>query len=447
VTPILDTALAAEAQHLLAPERIAILLALGFFLGFAFEEYFTHSRIKPPGGVRTFPLLALAGALLYALEPSHGLLLFGGLLALGGWLSIYYWQRLATQHAETDEPPGAPARLDAGIMAPTCNILAFLIGPITLAEPLWVPVSVAVAAVLVTGARDRLHAFAATFGSDELVTLGKFLIVIGIVLPLVPNEPVTSLTDITPYEVWLAVVAVSTLSYASYLVQRYLAPHRGIMISAALGGLYSSTATTVVLSRRARAAGVTPRIQAAIVLATSIMFLRIIVVVTVFSPSLALKLLVPAALLCLGGLVLAAVLLWLGNDTENGKAAIPTTPTNPLELTTAIVFATLFIVLSIAVDWAKVHFGESGLFGLATLAGFTDVDPFVLSLAQGASRALSLDTAAAAILIAASANNFLKAVYTLAFAGRIAGARPAAALLLLAACGIGAVLSMMGFTP
>jgi uncharacterized membrane protein (DUF4010 family) len=424
---------------LLPPERLAALLALGFFFGLAFEEYFARSGMKPPGGVRTFPLLALGGALLYALEPAYGLLLLGGLLTLGLWLSIYYRRRLAEGHGEAD---GAD-RFDAGIVAPVCNLLAFLIGPVALAEPLWVAVSVTVAAVLLTGARERLHTFAATLSSGELITLAKFLIVIGVILPLVPDAPVTSLTDITPYEVWLAVVAVSTLSYASYLVQRFLAPDRGILISAALGGLYSSTATTVVLSRRAHAAAAPARTQSAIVLATAIMFLRILVVVTVFSPPLAVTLLPSIAVLCPLGL---AVSLYLGRTGEGAAARRSeekTEPANPLEISTALIFASLFIALSIGVAWARVHFGEGGIFALGALAGFTDVDPFVLSLAQG-STALDLKVAAAAILLAASSNNLLKAAYTLAFAGRQVGLKPALALFLLAAGGVLAVILMLG---
>lgn len=421
------------------PERLAALLALSFFFGLAFEEYFAKSRIKPPGGVRTFPLLALTGALLYALEPQHAALLFGGLLTLGAWLAIYYRARLNGEHAETDDDVVGPEtpRFDAGIMAPVCNLIAFLLGPVTLAAPLWVGVGVAVFAVLLISARQRLHSFAATLRDGEILTLAKFLIIIGVVLPLVPDTPVTSLTDITPYEVWLAVVAVSTLSYASYLLQRFVAPSHGTMISAALGGLYSSTATTVVLSRRAQDAGLdTSRVQAAIALATAVMFLRILVVVAVFSSDLAMKLLPSLAILCLFGLALSLVLLRPARAKKDN--APEPAPTNPLELTTALIFSVLFITLSVAVAWAKTRFGESGIFALGALAGFTDVDPFVLSLAQGASNDLNLNVAAAAILVAASANNILKASYTLAFAGRAVGLKPALALFGLALGGIAA---------
>ncbi|MFZ3033193.1 MAG: DUF4010 domain-containing protein [Parvibaculum sp.] len=420
------------------PERLVAMLALSFFFGLAFEEYFASSHIKPPGGVRTFPLLALIGTLLYALDPDHKSLVIVGLVVLGLWLAVYYRARLSHGHPANDdgsENASEAERIDAGIMAPICNIVAFLLGPITVTTPLWVPVGISVFAVLLISARQKLHRFAATLQEGEIVTLAKFLIIIGVILPLLPDTPVTTLTDITPYQVWLAVVAVSTLSYASYLVQRFFAPHHGIAISAALGGLYSSTATTMILSRRARYSFQdTHALQSSIVLATSVMFLRILVVVAVFNLKLATALGIPLLSLCAIGLATSYALSHVGT-TGNPAKTEPTPPKNPLEVTTALTFATLFIVLSVAVAWAKVHFGEEGLFILGALAGVTDVDPFVLNLAQGAG-SLDLNTAAAAILIAASSNNVLKASYTLGLAGPRMGLKPALALFSLATLGL-----------
>lgn len=436
--------LAELPEALLEPERLLVLLGLSFFLGLAFEEYFGARRLKAPGGVRTFPLLALSGALLYALMPESALLFLGGLVVLGAWLSIWYWHRLAIQLAEPriEHEPGI--RLDGGIMALVGNLIAYLLGPVTLTQPLWVPVAIAVAAVLLTGARERLHAFAETVGGGELATLAKFLIIIGIVLPLVPDEPVTDITSITPYQVWLAVVVVSTLSYASYIVQRFVAPRRGLLYSAALGGLYSSTATTVVLSRRARAAGPVPALHAALALSTSVMFLRILIVVAIFNVDLA-SALAPSLLALLAlGLVIAAALYWRRDDAQPNAADEVLPPSNPLEIQTAVIFALLFIALSLAVGWANANLGEESLFALAALAGITDVDPLVLSIAQAAHGPTALSLDAAAILIAASSNNVLKGVYILTFAGRGAGAIPALALLALAAGGIAAVFVTLG---
>ena len=428
-------------------ERLSAMLALSFFFGLAFEEYFADSHIKPPGGVRTFPLLALIAALLYGLDPEHKTLLIAGFLVLGIWLTIYYRARLNHDHPISDDgsedaKTKETEKIEAGIMAPVCNIIAFLLGPITITAPLWVPIGISVFAVLLISARQKLHHFAATLQEGEIVTLAKFLIIIGVVLPLLPDTPVTKLTDITPYQVWLAVVAVSTLSYASYLVQRFLAPDHGITISAALGGLYSSTATTMILSRRAsNSFHDLHTLQSSIVLATAVMFLRILVVVAIFNLELATTLCVPLLSLCAVGLAISYAFAHIGSPENQTKVA-PTAPNNPLEVTTALTFAALFIILSVGVAWAKVHFGEEGLFILGALAGVTDVDPFVLNLAQGAG-ALDLHTAAAAILVAASSNNILKASYTLALTGPKSGIKPALALFALAMLGLLSVFMVL----
>ena len=140
-----------------------------------------------------------------------------------------------------------------------------------------------VAVLLLTG-REQLHALARRLEIKEIVTAGQFLVLTGIVLPLLPNQPVTTLTPITPRQVWLALVVVCTFSYVSYLAQRYWAAAAGGLWMAALGGLYSSTATTVVLARQAKAEPALRRqAQAGITLATAIMYLRILAIVAVFN--------------------------------------------------------------------------------------------------------------------------------------------------------------------
>ena len=176
-------------------------------------------------------------------------------------------------------------------MVPICNMLAYLLGPVALAEPPWVAVGATVAAVLLLTARQELHGFARRVELGEIVNAGRFLLLTGFVLPLLPDTPVTDLTHITPHQVWLAVVAVCTVSYASYLLQRYVAPRGARMMVALLGGLYSSTATTLVLARRARAEpNAVRQAETGIVLATAVMYLRLLVIIAVFDQPLALAL-------------------------------------------------------------------------------------------------------------------------------------------------------------
>jgi uncharacterized membrane protein (DUF4010 family) len=407
---------------------LLLLLGLGFFFGLAFEEFYARVRQKRPGGIRTFPLLALTGALLYQLDPDHLLPLSAGLLVLGIWLACYYWRHLDETDAE-----GFP---NVGVIVLTCNVLAFLLGPIVLAEPHWVGIGSTVAAVLLLTARQELHSFAHRVELNEIVNAGRFLLLTGFALPLLPDTPVTDLTPITPHQVWLAMVAVCTVSYASYLLQRYLAPPGAVLWVALLGGLYSSTATTLVLARRTRAeAALLHQSQAGIVLATAVMYLRLLIIIVVFNRPLAMALAPSLLALAGGGLLLALGWYWIGNRKTDGGDNVA--PANPLALTTAATFAALFVVISVASAWATQRFGAAGTYTLAAIVGVSDIDPFVLNLAQGDPAQTTVD--AAAILIAASSNNVAKCVYASVYsAGRTRFAP--AALIALAVGGIVAAL-------
>ncbi len=407
---------------------LLLLLGLGFFFGLAFEEFYARAHQKRPGGIRTFPLLALTGALLYQLDPNRLLPLSVGLLALGAWLACYYWRHLDETDAE-----GFP---NVGLIVLTSNVLAFLLGPIVLAEPPWVGVGVTVAAVLLLTARQELHSFAHRVELTEIVNAGRFLLLTGFALPLLPDAPVTDLTPITPHQVWLAMVAVCTVSYASYLLQRYLAPPGAVLWVALLGGLYSSTATTLVLARRSRVnAALLHQSQAGIVLATAVMYLRLLIIIVVFNRSLAMALAPSLLALSAVGLLLALGWYWIGNRQTDGGDDVA--PANPLALTTAATFAALFVVISIASAWATQRFGAAGTYTLAAIVGVSDIDPFVLNLAQGDPSQTAID--ADAILIAASSNNVAKCVYASVYSAGRAHFAPAA-MTALAAGGIAAAL-------
>jgi uncharacterized membrane protein (DUF4010 family) len=418
---------------------VALLLGLSLFLGLAFEDFFARTDTKRPGGIRTFPMLAFAGGILYLFDPDHFIPFTGGLVVLGVWLAIFY-----QQHVREQDEEGEP---NVGLVVPALNVHAYLLGAITLALPPWVAVTFTVSAVLLLTGREKLHALARRVELKEIVTAGEFLILTGIILPLLPNEPVTTLTTITPRQAWLALVVVCSLSYASYLAQRYWTAAANGLWMAALGGVYSSTATTVVLARQAKTGSVMRRnAQAGITLATAIMYLRILIVVAVFNTTLARTLALPLSGLSLAGLLVCALQYWLARpapeDANAPRPALPPSGGNPLELGPAALFAFLFITVSLVSNWAKAQFGVSGIYTLAAIVGVTDIDPFVLNLAQGGTSGMSETALAAAILIAASSNNILKALYAAVFAGGRATAVSAAVLVLLAAAGVALAVSL-----
>jgi uncharacterized membrane protein (DUF4010 family) len=408
--------------------RLGLAIAMAVFMGLAFEGVYKREQHSSPGGIRTFPLLAALGAMLFLLDARSSLPFIAGLAAVAIWL----YAHIQTATRTDSERPS--------LMIPTANLLAYSFGPVALTQPAWVVVAAAVTAVLLLEGRERLHRLVLQVPQDEVFTLGKFLILVGIVLPLVPNHPIVAWTPLSPFQVWLALVAISTLSYASYLLQRYLPMKAGALLPAILGGVYSSTATTVALARQQRGAGsVRTDLAVGIVVATAIMYLRIDVVVALFNPRLAMALL-PA----LAGLFALAAMIaawqWSRREPSSPVAAAMVAPANPLQLGTALTFALLFVIIALASAWVSSSFGQRGVYVLAALTGTTDINPFVLSLAQGGVGNLSLNALSTAILIAVASNNMLNACYALLFGGVRSCLRPALVLIGLGLAGLGVAL-------
>jgi uncharacterized membrane protein (DUF4010 family) len=402
--------------------RLALALGLAAFIGLAFEEVYKREDRSAPGGVRTFPMLALSGAMLYLIEPRHSLAFVVGLIALAFWL-----------HASLRNAPPGPNTTT--LMIPASNLVAYVLGPVALTQPPWLVVAVSVTAVLLLGTREQLHGLIKVIPQDELLTAGKFLILVGIVLPLVPNQPLMAAIPLTPYHVWLAVVAVCTLSYISYLLQKYAPVRNATLVPAILGGIYSSTATTVALAKRQReAAAVRSDFAAGILTATAMMYLRLEVIIAVFNWRFA-WVLAPAmgTLFSLGAAL--AIYEWRRNAKRQADSGLQIPAINPLQIPAAMAFAAIFVAISVASAAIRDTFGQTGILTFAALVGVTDIDPFVINIAQGGVADLSISALSGAILIAASSNNIAKAMYALGFGGVESSRRPAFMLFILAMAG------------
>jgi uncharacterized membrane protein (DUF4010 family) len=402
--------------------RLALAIAMAVLIGVAFEGIYKREQHDNPGGIRTFPLLTTLGAVLFLLDPRTLLAFTVGFIAVAAWL----YAHIRLTPSATERP---------SLMIPATNALAFALAPMALTQPPWLVVAAAVTAVVLLESRDVLHRLVQRLARDEVFTLVKFLLLIGVVLPLAPNHAIVSWTPITPFQIWLALVAVSTLSYASYLLQRYLPISSSVLLPAILGGMYSSTVTTVALARQQRQCGTTRDFSGGIVVATAIMYARIAVVIALFNRPLALTLLPALLALCLLGCAVAA---WDFRRNTASASAVPTPlpAANPLQLGTALSFAAMFVVIAAVSNWIRTDFGQRGIFALAAITGTTDIDPFVLSLAQGSVAGMSVQALAGAILIAAASNNALKAVYALTFGGVHTCRRVAVQLIALGLVGL-----------
>jgi len=409
------------------PVGLALALGLGFFLGLAFEEHYGQDNVRRPGGIRTFPTLSLSGAVLWLIEPRHGLA-FLVLLLFVGAAGLLYWRTwLAVQG-------GGQPMLRRGLMVPACGFVAAAIGPASVSLPPWIPVGLTMATVLLIRARSSLHALAAKVPGEEITTAARFVVLAGVILPVLPREQIAVWLPVTPFEVWLAVVAMSGISWGTYLLERYVSAGHGTLIGAILGGFWSSTAVTVALAHELRVAEARQAgKEAAIVAATAVMFVRVGLVAFVFNTGLALALapwlggFAPAAAAAAGLMLFGA---------PGGRARPPLASGNPLRIPGALAFALLFMAISAAMALLGSRFGTAGLFALAAIVGLGDLDVFTIGLATAPQPG-----AVGAILLASAANNAVKATCAIVFGGR-RGAVPGAVLAAIAAAGLAAALAV-----
>jgi uncharacterized membrane protein (DUF4010 family) len=411
-------------QHL-PPELsgFVLTLVLGLLIGFEREEHEPQGL----GGVRTFPIIGLGGFLLATAFPESALPFAAGLLVLGALVALSYSFGLRTG--------------DAGITTETVALLTFALGGAAARGLYWIAIAAGVVAVILLQEKTRLETLAINLPQHELRTVVRFLLLTGVILPAVPNQSFTAF-EINPFTIWLVVVAVSAISYLSYLLQRHWRREDGLFLAGMVGGAYSSTVTTVALARSSQQQLQPPATYVgAIVAATGMMYIRLWILVAMFAPDLARELTT-----VFWGLGLAAVVFGAIVSRRRTAASAPAADppqadrrrqtTNPLELSSAFTFAGLFLVVMIVTKMIASRFGDTGVLVMAAIMGATDVDPFILGLTQQPAGAVTVSVAALAVVIASAANNVMKGIYAFAFGWRRVGAPALAALVLLAALSI-----------
>ncbi|HXQ20418.1 MAG TPA: DUF4010 domain-containing protein [Candidatus Acidoferrales bacterium] len=407
-----------ETPEGIPPLLVDFLLAsaFSFLIGLALKEYYLSSKkTETFGSTRTYVFIGMLGFVLFQLQEQRVLYL-GGLLVLGGLLAIYYHDRLGRQRF--------------GMIGILTALLTYLLGPISLQYPRWFLVLFVITVLLVLNSKAKIRVLTERLADREIITLAKFLLLAGVILPLVPDQQIVPYLPVTPYQTWLAVVVITSISYAGYLVQTYLFQNKGLLVTGAIGGVYSSTATTVVLAKKAHEQPSNDAVVAAsIILATAIMYLRLLVVVGIFNLEVCARLLAPFLLFAALGAALAT-LVYRSTQRVGGPPTVLTRQQNPLELGPALLFAGLFVFIAAATKFVLSRFSAAGLHWMSAIVGVADIDPFILSLLQGRFSA-SADEVVKAIVIASASNNLLKAVYAASFGDRRTGLLAGGALLLL----------------
>jgi uncharacterized membrane protein (DUF4010 family) len=385
------------------PIQFIVTIALSFLSGLEVKSY--RQQFHPEsltyffGTVRTTTFLGVLGFLLYVIDRQHLIVYTAGLLAFAAIFALFYQRRLKQDKTS--------------ILLFLVSLAVYTYGPLTVLFPLWMPALLFVLIVFLLNARTTISNLTLKIDAAELETLGKMVLLSAVILPLLPNTNVIPHIPLSPFKIWLAVVVISTISYGGYMAQQYLFPRKGVFLTGLIGGTYSSTATTVVLAKKVRESRATAMLTASILAATAVMYIRLIVVAFVFNVAIGRDILAPFVLFSLAGFGLAFIYY---RKSEQEPNPVPVASKNPLELGTAFLFAAFFVAMIVLTHMITRYYGVGGLKIFSFLAGFTDIDPFILSLLTG-KYAVGHGELLSAIVISAGSNNVLKAVYALWFGG------------------------------
>jgi uncharacterized membrane protein (DUF4010 family) len=412
----------------LPPEaaKIALALFLSFLIGLEREEHKAAGTTYSFGGVRTFPLIGLIGYSIALVAGAQLLPLTVGFLVVGAFLLLSYWHKLTCVAAE-----GAPI---PGVTTEMSGLATFLVGALVCYGHFWFATTLAVASLILLDLKAALEKLATTIAPHEILTFAKFLLLSGVILPVLPNQEFGPF-HINPFKTWLVVVAISAISYGSYVLQKLTKRQGGIVLAALLGGAYSSTVTTVVMAKRAAREQQPHLFAGGILMASGVMYLRLAILLALFNRGLMLLLWVP--FLVLAALAVGGGWLWTRRaDKNTQEVQREFEPKNPLEMMTALMFAALFLLMMVLTQLAVTYLGQAGVNTLAAIMGVTDVDPFIMGLTQAAGTLTPLKVAAGAILIAAASNNVVKGIYAYSMADRKTGRQSLAFLVGLAVAGL-----------
>ncbi len=394
--------------------QLVAALGIGLLIGLERERGQRLIAGKPKhieaAGIRTFALVSLSGLLTTWLPAPLSPWFTGlGLVFIASLALASYWRTTRSR------------RSDTGITSEVVLVLTYLLGTLTGLGYLMQSTITAVIVVSLLYFKKILHRFSHSLSAQDIRQTVQFLILTIVILPVLPDHDFGPYGSLNPHEIWLMVVLISGLGFAGYAGIKILGSRKGLGVTGLLGGLVSSTAVTLAMSRLSRARPLLGRPAIlAIVMASGIMFPRVWLLTLLFMPPLTWRL-TPTVLSIMSFTAVAAY--WLGRRSPSHPGRQYTPPDNPLSFKTAVGFGLLYGLVVLLAHLTQEHFGSGGLLTLASLSGLTDVDAITLTITKMLQHELTVTLAAQAILVACISNTLLKLGLGLVFADP--GLRPA----------------------
>jgi uncharacterized membrane protein (DUF4010 family) len=374
--------------------RFLIALGLGFLMGLERETSGVRRNRPVAAGVRTYSLISLYGfGCAWMSRLDFPVVLPIGLLTIAVFAGIQYLARSKEGHL--------------GWTSNVAVVLAYLIGALTLLTNIWVPLALGIISTILMSEKTLVEQYVENLKKFELLAILKFLVVTLLVLPLLPDKGYTQF-DLNPASTWKIVIIISSIGFAGYFMIRKLGSRYGLWLSGLFGGIVSSTAVSIAVGRIAqRVPEMSMRALRSSLLASSVMYIRILVIIWIIGPRF--LPLIWWKLVALAGLGVLFSMFYFRRVVPSSEGANFETLKNPFEITPALIFAFLFLALKVVTSLVKGAFGESGLFVLSFFVGVTDIDPFILSLVHNSPEVTKM--LVSAIILSMMGNTLSKGIY------------------------------------
>ncbi|MEX0325452.1 MAG: MgtC/SapB family protein [Puniceicoccaceae bacterium] len=377
---------------------LVVSISVGALIGLIRQWSDEHEGLEKEtsAGIRTYALWSLVGFLSAYIHEVHASFFLPVSFATFGIFLI------AANSLDKSAHKGL------GLTSYSAAILTFLVGSLIFWQQLQAAIAIAVAIGILLASKPFVHRWTRNLTNEDIISLLQFLAVTGLILPLVPNQGFGPLKAFNPYNIWLMVVLISGLGFIGYVAMRLLGTRAGITVTGLAGGLASSTATTLALARNSRdTPEIAPSLASGIVIANTVMFGRIGVIILAINQNLFFEILVPLVIMATPtSLFLVGQYFMARRDPR--EIELPSLR-NPLSLKLAIKFALLYALIVFLVKAVSEYGDGSGFYSIAFLSGLTDMDAIALSLANAENAAtVALELAGAGIVIGAFANTLFK---------------------------------------
>lgn len=371
--------------------NLGIAVGLGMLVGLQRE----HSA-SVLAGFRTFPLITVLGTM-----ASLGSVAFGPWLVVAGLIALVGVVIVGNVAAmrRPDYDPGVTT--EAAILVMYCVGAYLPVGPIEVA------IAVGAGVAVLLHAKGRLHGLAAKLTESDLRSIMQFVLLALVILPALPNRAFDAYGVLNPYKIWLMVVLIVGISFGGYVAYKFYGGGAGTILGGVLGGLISSTATTVSYSRRAASTPAASGVAVIIItIAAGVVFARLFVELAMTAPG-SIYVTGPPMLIMLAAMAVLSAGAWFFLRGPSDELPVGESKS---ELKSAVAFGLLYAVVLYAAAAAKDHFGDSGLYVVAAISGLTDVDAITLSSAELINLGtLEAETGWRLVLLAATANLVFKA--------------------------------------